>query len=117
MEQYCTPCINHGLIGIKFNKNKKIPMSELIDKACLFLDTNKVIIMGKDRRRMIAEKRHMIMSYLSRERKFNLTHIGRGLNRDHTTVIYAVGHVDNLCATDWDFKQQYTALTNHLNNL
>lgn len=92
-------------------------MDKLIDAACEFLKVEKRLIIGKGRYRERAEKRHMIMCYLSRERGFLLTHIGKELNRDHTTVIHAVSHVDNLCYSDLDFKYQYNQLVYHLNNL
>lgn len=117
MEQYCTSCINHGLIGKSINRLKNIPMSEIIDAACEFLRVEKRLIMGKERYRDRVEKRHMIMCYLSRERGFLLTHIGKELNRDHTTVIHAISHVDDLCYSDIDFQFQYNQLVQHLNNL
>jgi len=117
MEEHCTACVNHGLIGMKAIRLKEMPIEIIINTACLYLKISKSDILGRKRYRHISEKRQMIMHYLSRERKFMLTHIGANLFKDHTTVIHAVKHIDNLCQSDVDFKFQYNELTEYLNNL
>lgn len=114
MEQYCSPCINHGFV---VREKSSASISTLIIAACGYLGVDEAIICGKKRDRDIADVRHMIMSYLRLDRKFKYTHIGKVMCKDHTTVITAVKQVKNMCDTDAEFRHNYNELVIFLNDI
>lgn len=117
MQQYCSPCNNHGLVGIKLRDDSKISMKDIVDAGCKFMAIEPELLFGTRRYRYAVECRHVIMNYLRVEKNYFLRQIGNMFNRDHTTVIHAIKTTRNLCETNPDFKYHYIQLVKHLNEL
>lgn len=107
----------YAIPGLK-NKNKverkKIPIDKIIMLGGQFFNLDSSWLLGKQRDRYIVEPRMMIMYYLRRECKYSLSLVGKMFNRDHTTVMHAVGHMDDLFDTDPTTKSHYAEMITYV---
>ncbi len=117
MIQYCQICDSHGLVGRPVFNISLIPIDTFIKSGCEFLDVSYDEIMGVVRKRKTVDARQMIMAYLCAYPKFRVVEVGRGFDKDHTTVVHAKSQVYSLCFSEPNYKFKYTSLIDHLNNL
>jgi chromosomal replication initiator protein len=107
-------------IGIKsivrpLLKPHSIDESFIIKTVCNQFGLQPIQLKERTRLRSIAEPRHIAMSLI--KRYFPLTtlfKIGEMFNRDHTTVIYAIDVVNELCYSDKMYREKYDLLSNRL---
>lgn len=81
---------------------------ELIDKACNYFNISKKILLGPKRNRFLLIPRYMIMHALLNNYKIRTgsKHVGRLMNRDHSTIIKGMKSFTNLLITDESYRKQ-----------
>lgn len=92
-------------------KMRKKPEEELtVDKIqdviCDYLRIPAELLRTKDRKREIVQARQLFMYFCKNYTNCSLAYIGRQVDRDHATVLYADKAVTNLIETDRKFKMQ-----------
>ena len=63
-------------------------------------------IIGRKRDRKISDARHIYLALVKNNTKLCLKEVGNLINRDHATVLHAVGKIKNLCEIDNDIKRR-----------
>jgi chromosomal replication initiator protein len=77
--------------------NKRVTRAqEILSETIREHDVSIADVMGQSRSRHIAKVRHHVMWRLKKELGMSLDQIGRLLNRDHTTVLYAIRRHDKI---------------------
>lgn len=72
----------------------------IIDTICEQYETTSDLMASEDRKRESTYPRHLIMYFLFNYAGMDKSHIGRLLNRDHTTVLSGIKTIEKLMATD-----------------
>lgn len=90
-------------------------VEEIIGRVAFLMNISYDDILGDLRHRHVVEARHIAI-FLIRETypRMALTKLGKIFNRDHSTVIYALQNIINLCKTDKDFKKTFETVKNSL---
>lgn len=99
----------------KFVKNTKREISiDYIQKAvCDYFQMDLETLLSKTRRRHIVQARQLAMFFAKKYTKTSLASIGSQIgDRDHATVLHACKTVDNLYATDKQFRKYVDDLNN-----
>lgn len=93
--------------GLKFKKRRKIFMSDkfvnsrqIISRVCEVFHVTYDELKCKSRVTKFVYARQACMYFLSKNTAMTLTAIGVIFNRDHTTVIHAVQHIQDLMQSD-----------------
>jgi hypothetical protein len=68
---------------------------------------------GKDRYREIVDYRFMF-THMARCMEYNLTTIGRYLNKHHTSIIHYQTSFNNMMETSENFKERYIEIFNYI---
>ena len=91
-------------------------MQDIINRVCTVFSVTEEEIVGKSRRKNIAEARQVV-AYLSRKiLDMPLNSIGLHLGgRDHTTIMHAEKKVEELLKKDERFKRRVDIIHNELN--
>lgn len=71
-------------------------------------------ILGKSRYRPLSEVRQLTMKLLRNKGKMTYTEIGSYLNRDHSTILYGCGLIEDLLLQSWDLRQTEAAILNEI---
>lgn len=92
-------------------KMRKKPEEELtVDKiqeiVCDYLHVPAEMLRTKNRKREIVQARQLFMYFCKNYTNCSLAYIGKQVDRDHATVLYADKAVNNLIETDRKFKLQ-----------
>ena len=91
-------------------------IQDIINRVCTVFSVSEEEIVGKSRRKNIAEARQVV-AYLARkalDMPFNSIGIHLG-GRDHTTIMYAEKKVEELLKKDKRFKRRVDIIYNELN--
>lgn len=99
----------------KFVKNTKREVSiDYIQKSvCDYFQMDLETLLSKTRRRHIVQARQLAMFFAKKYTKTSLASIGSQIgDRDHATVLHACKTVDNLYATDKQFRKYVDDLNN-----
>ena len=103
-----TTCYEEELEMIEATNNEE----KIIERLCATMDTTKDEISGPSRCRIIIAKRHLIMYVLNKSYKWPQYHIAGLLNRNHSTVHFAIKHVeDMLYINDKEYVTGYKKLS------
>lgn len=87
----------------------KIPVRTLVNKAAAVFDVPASQVYGPARFRPISRARQAV--YLAAtEQGWGVSHIGRILNRDHSTVTYGVGNARELVKRDDRYRDRCSVL-------
>lgn len=95
-----------GLKKTELAEATKDRESKIFDTVCDIFKVTEEEMKGKCRKRNLVEPRQIIMYMLYNKTARNLKSIGRLMNRDHATVIYANNTVKDLMDTDKLYKAQ-----------
>jgi len=80
-------------------------INKLIKEIEIFFDVNKKEIFGNSRKSQIAKTRQLLAFCLREKFKLSFPAIGKILNRDHTTAMYAHERISVLIDKDWEIKE------------
>jgi len=99
----------------KFEQDKKIGVDYIQTVAAEFYNIKVQEMLSKKRHENIAMARQVAM-YLTRHlTDYSLMQIGQYFGgKDHTTVMHAIGKVENLIKSDEKFKNEINELTNRI---
>lgn len=88
---------------------------KIIESACHTLDISVNVLLSTTRKRAITEARHMIcrILYVS-QGSLSLKKIGKLLNRDHSSIIYAIKTCNDMLDTCPDFESRYNLIMKNL---
>lgn len=95
-----------GLRSHELAEATKDRESRIFETVCDIFKVTAEEMFGKCRKRNLVEPRQIIMYLLYNKTARNLKSIGRLMNRDHATVIYAKNTVKDLIDTDKLYKAQ-----------
>lgn len=96
------------VFGHHYEKHEMIAMH-----VCNYFNIERVELSMPTRKRTVVTARQIAMTLIKENTKLPLTQIGKLFNRDHSTVIYAMEAVSDLCETDKKYKAQF----NHIQSL
>lgn len=106
MEQLATTVSPYILPGLtKTGKTAE----HIIARVCEKFGMTREQLTAGTRKREIAEPRQVAM-YLLRSLGLSYAHIGSIFNKDHSTVVYATKHIENLLSYDREFKSKVRGL-------
>jgi len=71
---------------------------------------------GRSRVREINDIRQICMWVIRHGTSMSLHNIGAIFLRDHSTILYAISHVDNMIQTDRVYREKVEEILGHLNN-
>jgi chromosomal replication initiator protein len=115
------PYVIPGLKGIKvpvkyFAISYKIKPENVIDAVCVTYGITIEDVVGKSRKREIAEARHVICWALVKKMGISLSEVGRTFlgGRHHTTVISSINRFNNIYDTEEAFKSKADELIERL---
>lgn len=94
----------------KPNGRDTVLVSELIGKASELFDVHRRDILGPYRYNFLMPARFALCKAL-RNRGMSYPHIGRVLERDHSTVIHAIRRADYMIERDTEFADKVRVLT------
>jgi chromosomal replication initiator protein len=103
----------------KFVKNVKKDVSiDLIQKVVSdYFQLDVTMLQSKTRKRDVVQARQLAMFFAKKYTKSSLASIGSQIgDRDHATVLHACKTVDNLMATDKNFKKYVDEINRTLTN-
>lgn len=99
MNEKVTPIVAERLLSDTLVQNKT-PLS-MVKSMCSRLGVSYDEVCGKGRARTIVRARQIMMTALKNATRLSLTEIGRVCgDRDHATVLYAIGQIEKLKTTD-----------------
>jgi chromosomal replication initiator protein len=117
MNAYVIP----GLKGVKvpakyFAMSYKIKSEDVVDAVCEIYCITVEDVVGKSRKREIAEARHVISWVLVKKMGMTLSEVGRTFlgGRHHTTVISSLNKFNNIYETEEAFKSKINELIERL---
>lgn len=84
----------------------------LLDVSSEYFQVRKEDIIGQSRKANLVKCRHMI-SYLLFQVKLPKEHIGKILDKDHSTIIHGIDTVKGYLAVDEEYKEQYEKYKNY----
>ncbi len=97
------------------NTTKEISIDYIKKVVSKYFDMDVATLQSKTRKRHIVQARQIAMYFAKKMTKNSLANIGNKIGqRDHATVLHACKTVDNLCATDKQFRQYIEDLTKKL---
>ncbi len=93
---------------IKFGVKVKAYTSEFIlATVCIACDVTIQAVCGSRRQRELVEARVIYVYLLRNILKFNYSHIGRLLKKDHSSIIYYINVFDELIDYNKEFQEKY----------
>jgi len=95
---------------------KKLQPSKIIDHVSRYYSIPISALEGRWRKREVVLARQMVMFLLRTYTSMSLKDVGETFNRDHTTVIYSVDTVKDICDTDEKVRRDRNILMMQLNN-
>lgn len=110
-----TPYIAAGLYSkdlkrFKFRSNNKITGTVkeeiILEVVSRHFKLDKFDILSKVRKRIFTEPRHIVIYFIKAYTTLSLKEIGRFMNRDHASVIYAIDTCNNLSETNPAFREK-----------
>lgn len=107
---YCNLCVV-DFLPIR----KKLTGEELVRISCDYFNVPIQDIQSKCRLDVWVKPRHMILCYLSSEKKLTLQECGNLVNRvSHASAYYATRSVRNQCFVDRQYKKEYNDYVNYM---
>jgi chromosomal replication initiator protein len=102
--------------GIISTETIFVDYDKLVQLTADFFGVEKKDIISGKRYRHIVDARHFLINYLRVVKKQLLRDIALNMgNRDHTTVIYSITNIENLCKQSKDYFDTRTEYFNFLN--
>ncbi|MBI4059081.1 chromosomal replication initiator protein DnaA [Candidatus Microgenomates bacterium] len=96
-------------------QSHQVSPQEVISRVCNYFSVPKKAIIAHGRTKTLAHARQVLMYILRVEMKLSLEEIGHILgDRDHTTVLYGVGKINELIPTSGDVEQQILGIKKQL---
>ena len=90
--------------SVKINK-RQVTFEAITDAVCSQYNIDKDLLYGKSRKREVADARQLVMMLAKQYAKMSSTNIGRKLNRNHATVLYACKSIEERLSIDKEFNQ------------
>jgi len=88
--------VSKWLLSTSSQSNKNISSKNIIEVVSGFYDIDEKLILSKNRRQEIVKARQISMYLLREILRLSLPSIGQKLgNKDHSTVIHAIGKIEN----------------------
>lgn len=84
--------------------------SEIVDAVSAEFEIRRVSILSDRREFKVVLARHVSMALADRLLAYSLPRIGRLVNRDHTTVLYAIRRIKAMSVADPTFAARLDAL-------
>lgn len=88
------------------NPEEELTVDKIQDVICDYLRIPAELLRTKNRKREIVQARQLFMYFCKNYTNCSLAYIGKQVDRDHATVLYADKAVTNLIETDRKFKMQ-----------
>jgi hypothetical protein len=85
-------------------------LQAIINRTAREFNVDPIQLMGRRRHQEIALPRHVAMYLAHKMTRETATSIGKAFNRDHTTVLHAIGKVEMLIAGDEDLDFAVAAI-------
>lgn len=102
-------------LDISVKKTAKTNPTFIIQEVCRFFNLRIEDVVGEKRKRELVIARQLSMFFLKEFTTLSLKKIGGMLGgRDHSTVIYAMNTVNDLCDTDASFNKIFANCRNHI---
>jgi chromosomal replication initiation ATPase DnaA len=90
----------------------------LLADLCDIVDIDFDVFMGRQRHRIILDKRHIVISLYKKYSGLTLKQIGEDCGGyDHTSIMHICKKIQNYCDTDEQFKKEVFNYENELKNL
>jgi len=106
MTAYIAAGLNHKT-HTRFLIETKGEMSDhIIKTVAAVLNVPLANLFQKTRKREIVEARQISMSLIKQRTNLPVTAIGRKFGQDHSTVLYAIDTVSDLCSSDKLFRRK-----------
>lgn len=91
--------------------SKEITLQTIMRTICRFYNVKTRDIVSKSRKADIVAVRQLIMYLADKHTNINRVQIGQEIGRrDHSTVLYAIKHIEKRLSTDRDYRLQIEAL-------
>jgi len=101
----------HDLVS----RQEKLTLDAIIAVVARYYNVSEADLLGRSRRREIAQVRQMVMYLARQETNASLPQIGQGLGgRDHTTVLYGSEKVEGQVETDDALRRDVIAIREQL---
>ena len=109
-EEITIDFISAILLGKQKDEKAMLHPDDVVRKICLYYDIKPTQIKGPKRDARLVRARQIAMFLLKNELKLTLVEIGNILGgRDHTTIMYGVGKIENLLSTSSPIKSIITS--------
>ncbi|KKR09920.1 MAG: Chromosomal replication initiator protein DnaA [Parcubacteria group bacterium GW2011_GWA2_39_18] len=88
--------VSKWLLSTSSQSNKNISSKNILEAVSVFYDIDEKLILSKSRRQEIVKARQVSMYLLREILRLSLPSIGQKIgNKDHSTVIHAIGKIEN----------------------
>lgn len=102
----------YTFMGLK--QMKEFTPEEIIVFYCKVFGMNKQFLLSKVRKTKYCNARSVISNILRNEKNYTLVSISKLLNRDHSTIIWAIRRHDDLMQYDLVYKENYTMFLDYI---
>lgn len=97
------------------SRREKLTLDDIISAVARYYNLSEAELLGRSRRKEIAQARQMVMYLAREETNASLPQIGQGLGgRDHTTVLYGSEKIAAQVETENDLRRDVIAIREHL---
>ncbi len=100
--------------SVKINR-RQITFDVIADAVCSQYNIDREMLYGKSRKREVADARQLVMMLAKKHAKMSSTNIGRKLNRNHATVLYACKTIEERVSVEKEFGQFVSQIEAKLN--
>ena len=76
----------------------------IVDTVCTQFNIDQTTLLGKSRKRDVADARQLVMMLAKKYTKLSSTNIGLKLNRNHATVLYACKTIEERISVEKDYR-------------
>ena len=101
----------------RFEKSIDVSTDKIIEKVADYYNIKEKEIKSISRKKEFVYPRHIAMYLIRKHLKISFPTIGDIFKRDHTTIIYACGKVQEDCEADYKIKEEITLIESNLENL
>lgn len=102
---------------LKHKQTFEFDVEKILNTVCQQFGVSVTDILGRNRDRVIAAPRQVAMYFLRKYTHRKLSQIGVIFGRDHSTVVYGIQVVKDLCDTDAQFSQLVSDIENKIVSL
>lgn len=100
--------------AVKTSK-RQITFDAIAETVCSQFNIDLNMLLGKSRKREVADARQLVMMLTKKYTKLSSTNIGLKLNRNHATVLYACKTIEERISVDKDYRALVSKIEDALN--